>query len=531
MKKSNTDQLKYFIYARKSSEGEERQARSIEDQLRETWELARKEKLNIVGEFQERQTASKPGRPKFAEMLARMEQGEADAILAWEPNRLARNSVDGGKVIHLLDTEVIRYLSFANYHFTNDSHGKFALYMAFAQSKYYSDNLSENIHRGIKSKLERGVYPNWAKRGYINHPKNREIIPDPDTFPLIAEMYELYASGKAGLHDIGIRMHERGMSGCSGNPLSASQIQRMIKDPFYYGAFDYSGERYQGAHKPAVSRALWDKAQDMMRNRGKAKGRHRKHDFAFRGFMVCAECGRAITAETQKGHVYYRCTKRDKDKKCSQPYLREDLLQEQLGAMLAQLRSMPLNWVEKMLGEIEAEESGVNARNDSELGSVDLEHKEIQTRLSRLADLYVGGDLDRVEYNAKKAALIDRKVALLEARKEIAKGAAGMKFERLKEPLNLVLELKNAPAGDDLLKLRGIAAKVGSNWKLDSRNLLWDWLPSYAPLAQRGSFTDWRRGRDSNPRYLLQHTRFPGVHLKPLGHLSPGGVIITFHAS
>src|SRR5690606_13133712 len=108
---------------------------------------------------------------KFAEMLARIEAGEADAILAWEPNRLARNSIDGGRVIYMLDSGAIKHLSFANYHFTNDSHGKFALYMAFAQSKYYSDNLSENIQRGIKSKLERGIYPNRAKHGYTNHPK------------------------------------------------------------------------------------------------------------------------------------------------------------------------------------------------------------------------------------------------------------------------------------------------------------------------------------------------------------------------
>jgi hypothetical protein len=173
-----------------------------------------------------------------------------------------------------------------------------------------------------------------------------------------------------------------------------------------------------------------------------------------------------------------------------------------------------------MLAEIEHEESGVNARLDCELAALDAEQKTIQSRLSRLADLYVGGDIDRAEYNARKSELIDRKVALIEGRKEIAKGAAGMKFEQMKQPLELVRDWKNASAGGDLLKLRALCAQVGSNWILDSRKVLWDWVSHYAPLARRASYTKWRRGGDSNPRYVLPHTRFPGVHLKPLGHLS-----------
>ena len=501
MKQKDPRQIKYFIYARKSSESEERQARSIEDQLREVWELARKERLVIVGEYTEAQTASKPGRSQFNELLSRIEQGEADAILAWEPNRLARNSVDGGRIIYLLDTGAIRQLSFANYHFTNDSHGKFALYMAFAQSKYYSDNLSENIRRGLKSKLERGIYPNWAKRGYTNHPRTREIVPDPLTFPLLRQLFELYASGQYALLDLGLKMHELGLSGNGGNPLSASQVQRMLQDPFYYGAFNFTGERYQGIHQPAVSKELWDAAQAMMRNRGKAKSRKRKYDFALTGFLRCAECGHAVTAEVQKGHTYYHCTKRSQVVKCSQPFVREEELHTQLTAAISQLAELPANWIERMLAEIEHEESGVNARLDCELAALDAEQKTIQTRLSRLADLYVGGDIDRAEYNARKSELIDRKVALIEGRKEIAKGAAGMKFEQMKQPLELVRDWKNASAGGDLLKLRALCAQVGSNWILDSRKVLWDWVSHYAPLARRASYTKWRRVRDSNPRY------------------------------
>ena len=507
MKHTDPTQLKYFIYARKSSESEERQARSIEDQLREVWESARSERLTIVGEYTEAQTASKPGRPQFNEMLSRIEAGDADAILSWEPNRLARNSVDGGRIIYLLDTGSLQHLKFANYHFTNDSHGKFALYMAFAQSKYYSDNLRENIRRGLKHKLERGIYPNWAKRGYMNHPKTREIVPDPKSFHLIPQMFELYAAGSYGLQELGQHVFEHGLTGNSGQPLSASQVQRMLKDPFYYGAFDFAGERYQGIHQPAVSKELWDRAQAMMCNRGKVKPKRGKHPFAFRGLMQCAECGHAITAEMQKGHTYYHCSKRSMKVKCTQPFAREELISEQLAGAMNQLAEVPNVWIERMLAEVEKMESSKSGRDTVALTELDKEFKEIQTRLSRLADLYIGADIDRAEYNARKSELIDRKVAVLESRKKIAKGAVGMKFEQMRKPLELVLDWKNASAGVDLLKLRGYAEQVGSNYELDSRKVLWDWIPTYAPLARRASYTGWRRGRDSNPRYAVSaHT-------------------------
>ena len=97
----NNQTRKFFIYTRKSTDTEDRQVRSISDQLAELKELAVKEQIEVVDIFVEKQTAKAPGRPVFNEMLLRI---EANGILAWHPDRLARNSVDGGKIIYLLDT-------------------------------------------------------------------------------------------------------------------------------------------------------------------------------------------------------------------------------------------------------------------------------------------------------------------------------------------------------------------------------------------------------------------------------------------
>jgi DNA invertase Pin-like site-specific DNA recombinase len=134
--------------------------------LSELRELARKENLLVVDELVESQTAKIPGRPVFNEMIERLERGEASGILAWHPDRLARNSIDGGRIIHLVDTGKIRELKFPTFWFEPTPQGKFMLSIMFGQSKYYVDSLSENIRRG-SDKKSRTASGRWLRRSDI----------------------------------------------------------------------------------------------------------------------------------------------------------------------------------------------------------------------------------------------------------------------------------------------------------------------------------------------------------------------------
>jgi len=147
---------KYFLYARKSTEDDDKQIMSIEAQLFELREFARKENLEILSEFQESKSAKTPGRTVFGELMTRIESGEASGILAWHPDRLARNSIDGGRVIYAVDQEKLVSLRFSTFWFEPTPQGLFMLQVAFGQSKYYSDNLVQNVKRGIRQKLRRG---------------------------------------------------------------------------------------------------------------------------------------------------------------------------------------------------------------------------------------------------------------------------------------------------------------------------------------------------------------------------------------
>ena len=108
---------RYFVYCRKSTEEEDRQALSIESQIQEVRRHAEKERLQVVATFEEARSARTPGRPVFDEVLRRIERNEADGVLAWHPDRLARNALDGGRILHLLDTGKLADLRFPTYTF------------------------------------------------------------------------------------------------------------------------------------------------------------------------------------------------------------------------------------------------------------------------------------------------------------------------------------------------------------------------------------------------------------------------------
>ncbi len=247
--------------------------------------------------------------------------------MAWHPDRLARNSIDGGKIIYLLDTGKIKDLKFPTFWFENTPQGKFMLSIAFGQSEYYVDNLSENIKWGHRQKLRKGIWQGFAPLGYLNNHRTKEIELDKEKAPLIKKAFELYATGEYTLKATRQFLADNGIKSCRNKPLSVSCVQRMPKNHFYYGVFKFNNEIYQGSHEPIISKRLFDAVQQVMNNRGKKK-RKRKHEFAFSGLMRCVNCGCMITAEKQKGYNYYRCIK--KKQKCEEKYLREEALVEQI---------------------------------------------------------------------------------------------------------------------------------------------------------------------------------------------------------
>ena len=495
--------MKYIIYARKSTESEERQVLSIESQISELREFAAKEKLEIVASLCEAQTAKEPGRMKFAEMLSFLESGKADGILSWNPDRLARNSIDGGQIIHLLDTGKIKDLKFPTHWFENTPQGKFMLNIAFGQSKYYVDNLSENIRRGHRAKLRRGVYPGSAPLGYLNNHRTRDIDIDHERAQMIRKGFELYSTRKYTLKQIARAFKDMGLRSHKGNVLAVSCVQRMLSKSFYYGLFEFKGETYQGTHEPIVTKKLFDECQEVMKSRGHIKTRKAEKTFPFRGLFTCGECGCAITAELQKGHNYYRCTK--KREICSQKYVREETLTEQVKSFLQKV-SLSSQDTDKVLRELDKDEQKAELDNHAVLQNLKSEITDIGAKLDKLLSAYLDEIVSAEEYAAQKEKLLARKVECTEEIGEIENGSVSWlePARAFVKSLNHATELVQS---GDKSEMTTFLKQIGSNHILIDKSISFSPKIPYKLAAERSGAGNirlrnpfWRRERDSNPR-------------------------------
>ena len=259
------------------------------------------------------------------------------------------SSVDGGRLIYLVDIGKITALKFPTFWFDPTPQGKFMLSIAFGQSKYYVDNLSENVHRGLRQKLRNGTWPGRAPLGYINDLETKTIAPDKDRVAFVRKTFELYASGNYSLAELRRIMNGVGLiGGRQRGALSVSNYQYVLQNPIYYGLMRFRGELYEGKHKPLITKALFDQCQEMLKRKSKPqtkKGKTMK-PFVYRGAFRCASCGCFITTETQKGHNYLHCTKRKQP--CSEPFVREEEVDKQVRDLLKGV-SLPRPWPPRLL--------------------------------------------------------------------------------------------------------------------------------------------------------------------------------------
>ncbi len=347
---------KLFLYARKSTDVEDKQVMSIERQLFELREFADKEGISIVAEIIEKQSAKIPGRPLFNDMMDRIESGEAEGILAWHPDRLSRNGVDGGRIMYALDMGKLAILKFPTFWFENTPQGKFMLNMAFSQSKYYVDALAVSTKSGLDDKVRRGEFPGMAPVGYINNRRTKTIVIDRERGPHVKQAFELYVAGNATLDRVRAFLAEKGIVSKNGLALCRNLVSKMLSNPFYYGHFRYCGEVHEGKHEPLITKDLHNRVNDILNDRWKCSPSEVKRvPKVFLGLLHCATCCGAITAEVQKGHNYYRCTKKGKMISwCNQPYVREESLDLQISDLLMPY-ALRADWADEMLELVKKE--------------------------------------------------------------------------------------------------------------------------------------------------------------------------------
>ena len=512
--------LRYFLYVRKSSEPDDRQVLSIESQkaeLRKTYGH-----LSIVETIEESQSAKAPGRPLFDRMMRRIQNGEAEGIIAWHPDRLARNSVDGGRIIYDLDRGRVCDLKFAQYTFENSPEGKWMLGIIFGQSKYFVDKLSKDVKRGQRAKLELGWMPGIAPTGYLNHydPSSgaHTIVMDEERFALVRKMWDMMLGGLYGPAQIarianerwGFRTRKRPRSG--DRPLSRSGIYRLLSNPFYFGWFEYNGQLHKGKHSPMIEEEHFWKVQKILGRQGRQRPQRQEEEchvtqspesrrsFAFTGLFRCGDCGAMVTAEKRvrrnktdervRHYVHYHCTKRKSGTRCSQPCVEVKELERQIDEFLATL-SIPEEFVQWALSYARESHKEESQARQAQAQAVNAAIDGAQAKLDNVLDMRLRELITDAEFEEKRNALVWERDRLQERRGD-GEQEADRWVERVERVLDFARTARSRFAEGTNEQKRMILETVGSDAVLHNKKLSIKPGEPFRSFQNVGQKSEWR---------------------------------------
>ncbi len=316
--KVDITKLRYVLYARKSTDDPKRQLRSIPDQIDECKLLAERSGIRIVKVLKEEKSAKMPGKRKvFAQMMRDIKAGKYNAVLAWDPSRLARNMIEGSDILNLADNGTVQDLKFVTHYFTNDASGKMLLGISFVMADYYSRNLSENVTRGVKKSFKEGKSSGTPMHGYI---RGEDGIYRPDNqdgsknFDLICEAWEMRKAGKSlesiakHMNDNGYaRIYKEGAEKAGQKVLMSDKIlsDRVFPNPFYYGVLIQTGKaidlrELEGYDfTPATDEETYNYVQSLTGRRSTAQTK-RKVFKPLVEMVYCAYCNAKMYPQTPR---------------------------------------------------------------------------------------------------------------------------------------------------------------------------------------------------------------------------------------
>lgn len=466
------------IYARKSTESEDRQILSIDSQVRELKDFAVRQGLKVDEVYTESQSAKKLGRPIFTKVLQLVNNGKIDQVICWKLDRLARNPIDGGALIWALDEGRLKYIHSPQRSFENTGNDKFWMQLEFGMAKKYVDDLSDNVRRGQREKLLQGWLPGPAPIGYINEKEKRTIVPDPVRFPLIRKMWDLMLTGsysprrilQIATEDWGLTTRETKRKG--GGPLALSAVYGLFKQPFYYGAILRGGQLSPGSHEPMIRKSDFDKVQEMLGRTSLARPKTR--EFAFTGLIMCGECGAGVTAEhklQRHGHryVYYHCTKRKRGRICSQRGVELKALESQIVGFLDSITvsQSVVEWASWMLQEMYGDDV---KREEAERESLRRRLDGCLREMNELVNMKLRSMVDDEEYTTKRNELEEERFKI----RELLDDSHG-RFSRVNdvvvEAFNFAATARSRFENGSLEDKRAVLAYTGSNLNLVNKTL------------------------------------------------------------
>lgn len=408
------------IYARKSSESEDRQVQSLEDQVRALKQVAKTHRLIVDEVIQEARSAKAPNaRPEFERLIQLVKSGAIEGILTWSINRLGRNLVDGGLVAHLLQTGQLKFIRTPDRVYLPEDN---VLIMSIenGMATSFVQDLSRNVKRGMKGKCERGWYPGSAPIGYKNNFETHEIELDPIKHPLVAHGFRMALSGGYSAADIHRELVKMGLKGAQKanreRPVPISTIYRMLTNPFYSGVFHYNGVQYQGKHPALITPGEFQQVQALLGRRQIERPKTKRHYFA--GVFRCGHCGCSVVGDAKQKvsrttgevttYTYYHCSGA---KGCSKQSATEatiwSAVEEFYGRL--NLNDRFLAWCRESLKNcLKQDQDSIEAKTEA----LEARQKQLELRREKLVAMRLDGELSPDEFRHFKSMLDDDQARL-----------------------------------------------------------------------------------------------------------------------
>lgn len=482
------------MYVRVSSK-EQEQGFSIPAQRQLLTEYARRERIHVVQEFEDVETAKRAGRSSFGEMVAflREKSSSCRILLVEKTDRLYRNIKDW-VTIDELNIEV--HFVKENVVLSEDSRSseKFMHGIKVLMAKNYIDNLGEEVRKGMIEKARQGHWPTVAPVGYQNNLATHRIEPDPDRAPGIVTLFEWYATGEYSLKVLTRKAAAMGLTNrTGGTPLVKAKIHQLLQNPIYHGEFYWLGQLHQGLHTPIISRDLFARVQDVFAAANHSKHTRRRHAFA--GLVTCGRCGCAFTAETKKGqYVYYHCT--GYKGPCGNTYVREEELVRQFGQILKQVR-IPAELAGKLATVLRESQSDKEKFVRTSMLRLQQQQMLLRSKLDRVYEDRLSDAIPDELWTAKSGELQEelRRVRTEMERHETASEAyeaAGLQILELAQTAYSSYVAKNPHEQARLIKT------LVSNSTFDRGSLSPTYVKPFDVFAKGSETGEWLLGLDSN---------------------------------
>ena len=339
-----------IIYARYSSHNQ--RDVSIEQQIEACRKHAAELGLTITDTYEDRAISGRTDkRPAFQRMMRDAEDGKFQYVLAWKSNRMGRNMMQAMvNESRLMDCGVKVF--YAEEDFDDSAAGRFALRSMMNVNQFYSDNLAEDVRRGLMDNASKcmanGRQPLGYKRG-----EGGKVVVDEPAAAIVREIYTRIASGEMFM-DIARDLNRRGIKTQSGSEWNKSSFKVLCRNERYRGIYIYGDTRIEGGIPPIVDDVLWYKVQEVLKVK-KSKNRHHcpsDEDYLLTGKLRCGKCGGYMIgmsgrSKTGDVHHYYACQNRRVGHTCDKKNIRRDVVEPAVAQAIKQycLTDDAIEWI------------------------------------------------------------------------------------------------------------------------------------------------------------------------------------------